>query len=268
MTVLLTGATSFLGQHIVSAARARNMHVTALGRTDADLGTAKGRDTLLRYLDTHDAVIHAAQPNDEDAARETIKTLVRGARPVIFVSSVAVYGQTLYGAPIPETQETKPVTANGQLKLISEHLLRNSACPHLILRLPQITGSGVKKYTPGVIRSKLRDGQPVTLYHGGRVALDFVEARDIAAAILTMLEKNARGVVNMGSGTACTLLDFTRLLKNALHSTSEIVLSSEKNGVDWAVMNVDHLNTSYGIHIPSCIESIIRHLVNDHDETP
>ncbi len=261
MTLALTGATSFLGRHILAAASQRGVSAMPLSRANANLGTTDGQKALALSLESCDAILHVAQPDNENHTISTLRTLTQSGRPVVFVSSVAVYGHQPFGRGIVETAPKHPITENGRLKKISEEFLQTHSDKNLILRLPQITGRGVEKYTPGVMREKLRRHDPITLYHNGQVALDFVDVADVAHSVLNLVTKNATGTYNMGSGEAFILLDFVEKLRQALNSRSIITLSPEKKGVDWAVMNNEHLKQTHGIHLVTNKHDMIQNLV-------
>src|SRR4051812_1871339 len=96
MKVALTGATGFIGSHILSELEAHGHEVTALGRDDVDLYDRPAVVDLLREVD---AAIHTASPGDETSANldaavadAAIEAFGGTGKPYIHISGVWVYG--------------------------------------------------------------------------------------------------------------------------------------------------------------------------------
>jgi uncharacterized protein YbjT (DUF2867 family) len=78
MRVVLTGATGFIGSHILTELQEHGHEVTALVREDPDVISARGatpavvdlydRDRVVKLLRQADAAIHTASPGDETSA--------------------------------------------------------------------------------------------------------------------------------------------------------------------------------------------------------
>jgi nucleoside-diphosphate-sugar epimerase len=171
--VLVTGATGFLGGHIVEALLAQGVVVRALARTGgaptpagtepapvAALGDSAG---LRRALEGVTSVIHLAahvhRPrvlHDEAAYHEvnvngTVALLdagvAAGIRDFVFASTVKVVGE-LSREPWTERTQPAPVDPYGRTKLAAEEAVRAVAARHglhaPILRLPLVYGPGMK----------------------------------------------------------------------------------------------------------------------------
>jgi UDP-N-acetyl-alpha-D-quinovosamine dehydrogenase len=171
--VLVTGASGFLGAHVVQALIERGMAVRALTRrgglpapagTDpapvAALNDAAG---LRRALEGVTSVIHLAAyvhrpraPGDEAAYREvnvdgTVALLdasvAAGIRDFVFVSTVKAVGEV---SRVPWTERTPPAPVDpyGRTKLAAEEAVRAAALRHglhaPILRLPLVYGPGMR----------------------------------------------------------------------------------------------------------------------------
>jgi len=160
--ILVTGATGFVGSHLLEQLRSRGEAVRCLVRpaTDqrrlpaavetaaADLATGQGIDRALAGVDT---VIHVAgvtkalSPADYFAgnARAT-ETLVRalmgrGIR-LVYVSSLAAIGPSLDGRPVAEESAPHPVSSYGKSKLEGEQIARSLLPDSVIVRPPVVYG--------------------------------------------------------------------------------------------------------------------------------
>src|SRR4051812_21058018 len=96
MKVALTGATGFIGSHILSELEAHGHEVTALGRDDVNLYDRPAVVDLLREVD---AAIHTASPGDETSANldaavadAAIEAFAGTGKPYIQISGIWIYG--------------------------------------------------------------------------------------------------------------------------------------------------------------------------------
>ncbi|HSD30556.1 MAG TPA: NAD(P)-dependent oxidoreductase, partial [Gemmatimonadales bacterium] len=164
MRAFVTGATGFVGAHLVDALQRRGDTVVCLVRNAAKargLGWT-GVRLLEGDLDMPDALregcagaevvyhvagrISARNPeeflsvNRDGTARVLEAAGLQPPRRLVYVSSLAVGGPTVPGQPIDETRAPAPVTAYGQSKLAAEELVRASAVPWTIVRPPVVYG--------------------------------------------------------------------------------------------------------------------------------
>jgi nucleoside-diphosphate-sugar epimerase len=170
--VLVTGATGFIGTHLVGALRAGRASVTALDLDVSKAGTpgdgvdwVRGdlfdRDCLARALQGVDTIIHlVAKTHDfstvEDEAEyhriNVIGTrrLLEACRPdsvrhVVYFSSVKAMTEESEGI-LDETFPPRPTTAYGRTKLAAEEAVRQAGLAKgfktTTLRLPMVYGPG------------------------------------------------------------------------------------------------------------------------------
>jgi nucleoside-diphosphate-sugar epimerase len=111
MRVALTGATGFIGSHVLTELRDHGHEVTALLRTEADaeIVAARGatpaivdlydRPTVLSQLNDADGAIHTASPGDETSANldsavadAAIEAFTATGKPYLHISGQWVYG--------------------------------------------------------------------------------------------------------------------------------------------------------------------------------
>lgn len=172
LTIVVTGATGFLGRRVVDAARARGHGVVAIHRRSppaawmADTGirpirldlAAEDDRALSVAVHRADAVIHvaAALTGDDaamgrdtlDATRHLLDTMARNGVPrLVLASSLSVYagaapGQIMHEHSLLELRPDRR-DAYTRAKLAQERLVRNSGLPEVwLLRIGQLYGPG------------------------------------------------------------------------------------------------------------------------------
>jgi dihydroflavonol-4-reductase len=160
--ILVTGATGFIGSHLVETLCASGDAVRCLVRpkrrtrslpvsvevAEADLVTGAGLDEALRGVD---GVIHLAGVTKALAASDyytgnarATEALARAARsrPLRFVhvSSLAAIGPSHGNLPVLEDDEPHPLTHYGRSKLEAERVIRELLPQAVIVRPPVVYG--------------------------------------------------------------------------------------------------------------------------------
>lgn len=169
MTILVTGASGFLGSHIAEQLARSGRRVRALVRRSSDTtfleklagvelayGAVEDRASVMRAVDGVTGVVHAAglvkAKSSEDFLRvntegtenlvEAVLKLGPSLRRFVLVSSQAAGGPSdARGTPVRVGGETAPVTAYGRSKLAAEKiLLAHPSVRSAIIRPPAIYG--------------------------------------------------------------------------------------------------------------------------------
>ena len=79
MRVTLTGATGFIGSHVLTDLQAHGHEVTALVRDHAQAGTVEGSGAKAAVVDLYDRAAFVDQLTDADAAVHTASPATRPA---------------------------------------------------------------------------------------------------------------------------------------------------------------------------------------------
>jgi UDP-glucose 4-epimerase len=159
----------------------------------------------------------------------------------VYLSSVPVIGLPRE-LPITEEHPVQPPTAYHASKLFGEHLCsvaRAAGTPTVGLRLTAPVGPGMPdgRILPVFVRRALA-GEPLELAGEGTRGQDYVDVRDIAAAVEAAIEAEPSGVLNIASGTCTTNLELAHSCVEVLGSASDVLLSGRpdpEDGVRWEV---------------------------------
>ena len=242
--VLITGASGFLGYHIINAAIEKGLNVYAAVRRNSNIEHLKELPVRYLFLDYDDAedmarqlaenkigyIIHAAgvtkavrqEEYDHVNATYTLNLAKAAERlginfkKMVFISSLAAVGP-LQDAQNKITEETtpNPVTAYGRSKLLAEKCLANIAIPTTILRPTAIYGSRDKDIFL-LIKTVNRGLDP---YIGKFLQqLSFVHAKDVAdVAVKSLFINNALGIYNITDGNSYNRYQFSDITKILLN---------------------------------------------------
>lgn len=238
-TILVTGATGFVGSHAAAGLAAAHT-VVGIGRAALAVGTPGWRYVrldpagpdlpgFLREL-SPDHVIHCAGsglvgPSFDDPVRDfqagpgltfALLDALRQAAPgasVIFVSSAAVYGAP--DAPVIDASfPLRPISPYGFHKVICETVFKEFSEVYgldaVILRVFSLYGAGLRKQVVWDICRKSQGGL-VNLFGTGQETRDFLHIQDFVRLLHLLVEKKKRrGLYNVGSGRAVTIDELAR----------------------------------------------------------
>lgn len=246
--VLLTGASGFVGAAVLRHMVAEGRSVAILQRTTSDLrriGDLLDRVTIIggdvtRIEDARapiagfrpDCIAHLAWQGVKGADRNSPVQLANvpaalalhalaadiGCTRVVGMGSQAEYGPQ--AGRIVEDAPTRPTTLYGAAKLATGILLERTAAvdgrSFAWLRL-------FSSYGPGDDPSWMIPYLVDCLLAGERPSLtaaeqvwDYIHVDDVAAAVVAMVDADASGIFNLGSGAARPLREIVTLIRDAI----------------------------------------------------
>jgi len=205
-SVSVTGATGFVGAHLVEAFRERGWSVRAIVRPGSRKPLPDGVErreagleptALASAIAGCDAVVHSAAMIRARDERELMRVNVEGTRAavdaanaagarLIFISSQAAIGAGTPAAPAREDDSPRPVNAYGRSKLAAEDVVRaRAATAWTILRPSSVYGPRDRQFLP-LYRLAARGLFP--LVAPPDMAFTLVHVRDVARAVVMAAE--------------------------------------------------------------------------------
>lgn len=237
--VLVTGATGFVGSHLIESLAARDVGVRALVRGTSDvslldrhgveqvIGSLDDEAALARAMEGVDIVFHLAAltyaRSEADFERVNVagtRLVVEAARAagvwrVVYLSSLAAAGPSSDGRPVRATDEPRPLTAYGRSKLAGERVcLAASGVDVAILRAPAIYGPRDRELLR-FFRYAALGILPVPA--GPERRLQMVHARDVAEALAhAAAAPDTRGIYHVAEPRAYTWTEIVELIARAV----------------------------------------------------
>jgi nucleoside-diphosphate-sugar epimerase len=259
MHVLVTGANSFLGGHVVEHLVRRGLAVTGTYRTEGRaterLRALRGQLGLVpvpladasafaRLPKRIDAVVHVAGVStmpgvsvgdmlacNVDGARNLIEYAVGAdASRLIYASTMSVYGEIVE----PVVDETTPIRAPdvyGASKLLAERLFATEShrLPCVAVRLPGVLGRGGHRAWLPTLLEKLQGGRDVTIYGPDNAFNNAAHVEDLSELFLNVLHAEIAGfcAFPVGADGSTTVGALVERMHRLTRSSSVVRVSGE-----------------------------------------
>jgi len=264
MNYVITGGAGFIGSHLARALLEKGHSVKIIDNLST--GTKSNLDGILDKVSFHDidvldypslekvlqgnqGIFHLAAltsvPESYLKQKEYHDVNVKGTENVfqiaekfhiktIFASSSSVYGNTK-NVPTLESEKKNPINPYGMTKLEAEDLAVQYSKHYDIVGLryynvygqDMTTGAGViTQFYQNIQRQK----PPVIDGDGGQLR-DFVHIQDVVRATISAMEKDTGSAfINIGSGTATSILQLANLFLKYSGLDTKPVSVDEKEG--------------------------------------
>lgn len=258
MRVLVTGSAGFVGRHIIRKLAERGHSAFGIDIREAD--AAKRVDVRHgRALDEAfgrigpECVVHLAafiSPPESMAkplkyiGNNTVGTVNAlessrkfGIRKIVYFSSAAVYGEPSE-YPLRESSPVGPVNPYGASKLMSEKAVEGYSSSYglsyIIFRPSNIYGIGQNPEYAGVMHafaSAIAGGKNPVIFGDGNQTRDFIHVNDVAEAVVSALEGEARNLVmNLSSGKSTTVNFLAEMFKRAYGKDINFIYGPPREG--------------------------------------
>ena len=227
MKVVLTGATGFIGSHVLADLYKHGHEVTALVRDDAQADTVASRGAtpvvvdlydrpaVARLLGEADGAIHAASPGDATSANldsavvdAVIDAFAGTGKPYLQVSGLWIYGAN------PAITEASPINAPAMVawkEPIERRVLDAAGIRGAVIVSSVAYGDGGGGI-PGLLLGSPRDDAGNLIMLGtGQQHWSTVHVADLADFFRRVLEdESARGRYVIGNGVNPTVAELTQ----------------------------------------------------------
>ena len=248
-TVLVTGATGFVGSHVLEAAANFGLQLRALVRRPADaarleqagvqvvLGSLEDEAALRQAVNGASSVLHLAAATKARSAEEYEAANVAGTRAVvdavskserrprrlIYLSSLAAVGPPVNGVPVTRANPARPLTTYGRTKLAGEKLCEaaGGGVQVAILRAPAVYGPRDRDVFE-FFRLANRGIVPLPSTATGR--LQMIHARDLARSLLlAATSAAANGVYHVAEARSYEWAEMAHMVGSALGRRVRVV---------------------------------------------
>ena len=295
--ILVTGATGFLGRHIVPALRRElNAEVVGVGRKDFDLLKPGSAEAMLAKFKP-DAVVHLAArvggiiankkyPADFFYDNLMMNTVMLDASYKAGIRKfLTLMGGCAYPAkapsPIPEElmwegypqSEAAPYSVAKKVVLVQSDSYRRQFGFNSVVLIPGNVYGEYDNFNeeyahviPALVRrfieAKEKNAPAIACFGSGRPTRDFVYAGDVAAVIpWFLLNYDSSEPVNISSGTRITIKELSETIKEATGYPGAITWDTSKpDGQIDKIFSVERLH-KLGLQCPTTLKDGLRKTV-------
>lgn len=230
MNVLVTGASGFIGSHLVSYLKNFNISVKGMYRKQHNIqnyvyGDVTNLDSLITAFKNIDVVIHAAgitdgikdhmfKVNIEGTQNVISAAIKQKVQKVVHISSTAAVGATFKPISLTEESYCNLTIDYFQSKYLSEQIVKNAVSKKqieaVILNPTQVYGPGdMKKSSRQSLHLKIIRGKFLFYPPGG---VSVVDIQSVVEAIYNSIEKGINGERYILSGENLYTKDMFLLL--------------------------------------------------------
>jgi nucleoside-diphosphate-sugar epimerase len=245
MKIALTGATGYVGSHILTELVSHDHEVIALVRDDTEAArvTSNGatpaivdlydRPAVVKLFDGSEGAVHTASPGDETSAKldsavvdAAIEAFGTNGKPYAHISGLWVFGSNT------SITEESPYNAPAMVawkEAVDQRILSESGMRGVLLVSGTAYGDGGGGI-PGIVLGSPRDEQGNLIMLGtGRQHWATVHVADLAAVFRSAMENDtARGKYVIGNGLSPTVAELTEAAAVAVGASGAVAGSEQE----------------------------------------
>lgn len=297
MNILVTGANGQLGNEmrILAKNSADNYVFTDVVEASEEsiimLKKLAGKDinTETEYLDITnldsirwivkrdriDAIVNCAAYTNVDAAEDNydLAELLNAKAPenlaiamkevgglLVHISTDYVFGKEPYNTPCKEDQQGTPTGVYGLTKLHGEQAIQRVGCKYVIIRTAWLYSEFGKNFVKTMLNLTATKPQL-------KVVFDQVGtptyAKDLADAIVTVLDNPIEGIYHFSNEGVCSWYDFTKMIAEIAGNKDCTILAchsdefpSKVKRPSFSVLDKTKIKGVYGINMPYWVDSL------------
>jgi len=245
MKIALTGATGFIGSHVLTELREHGHEVTAFVRDDAQADNVASRGATPAVVDLYDTpilagllsdadgAIHTASPGDATSADldsavvdAALEAFTGTGKPYLEISGMWVYGSN---TAITEDSPFNAPPLVAWKEPIERRVLGATGMRGAVLISSTAYGDGGGAIPGALLGSPRDEAGNLIMIGSGRQHWSTVHAADLADAFRRVLEDDsAHGYYVVGNGTNSTLAELTEAAAVAAGAPGAVPGSDEE----------------------------------------
>ena len=255
--IVITGATGFIGTALCRKLEEKKEYSIIKVTRSQDVMTGFFQVTNYQQTPPGDILIHLGEDPDRarvnkmsdlyiQDTRQTMKSLLMNRyKKIIYISSSTVYSDKNESL----CDESMPTYANdtySTLKLENEKKVLNSG--GIVVRLSNVIGNGMSKNNvlSDVLSQLSNKHYPVTIRDVSPVR-DFIMVDDVVDAIFKLMQNNASGVFNVGSGVETSINQLVKMVLDVSKQKNRKVISIVKDyKYSYNVLSIEKINNIVG----------------------
>ena len=239
MNIALTGATGFIGSHVLTELITHGHTVTAAVRTDAEAAVVEAQGAtaavvdlfdgraVAKWLNDTDGAVHTASPGDATSAgldtavvEAAIEAFGANGKPFVYISGLWVYGNNT------DITEQSPLQAPPMVawkEPIQQRILGQAGMRGVVIVSSVAYGDGGGGIPGVLLGSPLNEAGDLIMVGNGQQHWSSVHVADLADFFRRVLEDDrARGTYVVGNGLNPTVAELTEAAATALGATGAV----------------------------------------------
>lgn len=229
--ILITGANSFIGQHLIK--RLSNFEIYSINREDGDISDESFVKSLFP-IKPHIIIHLAFDINRENNHNVYLKQLNSNIKSMLLIANLAKQSNakiiipstvSLYSESKSKFNENTRIEPNGIYSLskyVCEQITKIYNLDYLILRIGIVYGKN-QKYSmliPNIIKH-IKENKTIEIFGGDQVR-DFLYIDDLCDLINYSILNNISGLFNVGFGKSYSIKQVIEIIENIMNKKCKV----------------------------------------------